>query len=246
MGRLDAADERRPELRRRAPARRARPTCARRPRWSSASPCRSAARRTAPPMSISVSATASRRAGGERVELHHVRPRREVRVAAPGEDAGRRCAGTPPDAARAPPPCRPAGTRAATPSTDGRARRGWGRSRGSARGRGRRARRARRRAPSRPAEALVDDVVAHAVGRADHVLGAQVGQRGAVGRVEPRVGRARSRARPGCARQTPISQTASTGSAAIASHSAPGTSSSSSGRPRSRPRRSSQTAVLIS
>ena len=38
------------------------------------------------PMSISVSATASRSSGGERVELHDVGPRREVRVAAARDD----------------------------------------------------------------------------------------------------------------------------------------------------------------
>ena len=46
--------------------------------------------------------------------------------------------------------------------------------------------------------------------------------------------------------QTPISQTASTGRAAIASHAASGTPARVSGRPPSRPRRSSQTAALIS
>ena len=46
---------------------------------------------------------------------------------------------------------------------------------------------ARRRQRRGTAEALVHDVVAHAVGRADHVLGAQVREGGAVGRVQGRV-----------------------------------------------------------
>ena len=53
------------------------------------------------------------------------------------------------------------------------------------------------------AEALVDDVVAHAVGRADDVLRAQVGQRGAVGRVQLPDRPARSAGRPGCAARRP-------------------------------------------
>ena len=53
------------------------------------------------------------------------------------------------------------------------------------------------------AEARVDDVVAHAVRRADHVLVAQVRQRRAHARHQPRVRRARSPARPGCAPTRP-------------------------------------------
>ena len=42
-----------------------------------------------PPISISVSRDRVAQRGRERVELHDVGPRREVRVAAPGEDAAR-------------------------------------------------------------------------------------------------------------------------------------------------------------
>ena len=49
---------------------------------------------------------------------------------APWRPRRRRCAGTPPGARRGPRRCRPGGTRAATPSTRGPARRGWARSRG--------------------------------------------------------------------------------------------------------------------
>lgn len=38
-------------------------------------------------MSSSVATTRSRNAGGERIELHHVGPRREVRIASPGDHA---------------------------------------------------------------------------------------------------------------------------------------------------------------
>ena len=48
------------------------------------------------PMSTSVSATASRSAGEKALSWHDVGPRREVRVAALGDHAGGRCAGTPP------------------------------------------------------------------------------------------------------------------------------------------------------
>ena len=133
-----------------------------------------------------------------------------------------------------------AGTPGATPPTDGRARRGWARSRGSAAARAPASCRARRRQRLRPAEALVDDVVAHAVGRADHVArrAGPAARRGCPHRAP---GRRRAIASPaGLRSQTPISHTASTGSAASASHSRAGTSASVSRG------RGSQTAVLIS
>ena len=156
---LHRGDQRRPVVRRpaRAPARS--PTCGRTPRWSSASPCRSGARRTGRRSSISVSATAVAQRGREGVQLHHVRPRREVRVAAVRDDAavgaqerlrvlrelGRRV------------PRRKQSGRARR-ARDGRARRGSARSRGSARARGGELLAGGRRAV-RPAEPLVDDVV---------------------------------------------------------------------------------------
>ena len=85
--------------------------------------------------------------------------------------------------------------------------------------------RARLGQPLRPAEALVDDVLAHAVRRPDHVVRFEVGRVERKPAISP--GSSRAIASPaGERRQTPISQTASTGRAASASHSAAGTASS--------------------
>ena len=132
--------------------------------------------------SSSVSPTASRSAGRERVELHDVRPRREVRVAPAGDPARA-------DLHRPDRIGRVAGHQQL------RARRGprvVGRDvvrdvvedqlQPELRQPG--ARDGQRVAPAEP---RVDHVVAHAVGRADHVRVAQVGQRGAVARLEPGV-----------------------------------------------------------
>ena len=128
--------------------------CARRPRWSSASPCRSARRRTSPPAAAQQLAHRRPQRGRERVELDDVRPRREVRVAPAGDD---RVADAQPRrrvAREVLLACR--GCSAPAP-TDDRARRGWGRSRGSASARARRAppapRRGRRSADRRRSRA---------------------------------------------------------------------------------------------
>ena len=140
--------------------------------------------------------------GRERVQLHDVRPGREVRVAAVREHAAadaherrriaREVVVAPADEVL--------GVR--RPSTGGRARRGSARSRGSAPPRARRAPRARPRA-RRAAEVRVDRVVADAVRRADDVLGREVGQRAPEALDQARRSRARSRSPPGCAPRRP-------------------------------------------
>ena len=140
----------------------------------------------------------------EGVQLHDIRPGREVRVAAVGEDGRRPHGRRRPGRARGRPRCRPRSTRDAPPSTDGRGRRDSARSRGSsASPRSASAARAAAR-PAGPPRCAVDPVVPDAVRRADHVLGREVGQRAAE-RLSTRlvVRRARSRSPPGCAPRRP-------------------------------------------
>ena len=165
--------------------------------------------------------------GRERVELDDVGPRREVGVARRARRSRRRRAGTPPG-------------RAARSSSVPRdeAARPLGHPRMVGRDvvghvvedqPERRASASCARAaasPPGPPKRCVDDVVAHAVGRADHVLrrAGPAARRGCPRRAP---GRSSAIASPaGLRSHTPISQTASTGSAASASQSAPGTSPS--------------------
>ena len=163
------------------------------------------ARRTAPPMSSSVLGDRVAQRRRERVELDDVGPRREVRVAAAGDDRAPTCAGTPSGsrARSSSVPCDEALGVLGRP-TGGRARRGWARSRGSAparasascragRGQRRRGRRSARRRRSRATQ--YGEPITSAV--------AQVGQRGADRRRQRRVVAARSPARPGCAPTRP-------------------------------------------
>ena len=197
------------------------------------------------------SAIAATRGGGglpqgrqRRVELQHLGPRREVRVAATGDDRiadGEEAAGR----GRGRRPCRARTTPGARRPTGGRGRRGWARSRGS----GRRpvaASAARAAAsPASPPSVVVDDVVADAVRRADDVGIGEVGQRRAL--AAGSCGSVRAIAAPaGLRAHTPISQTASTPAPATSSHTSSGTSPSVTGRPRASARSCSQTHVKIS
>ena len=136
--RLDAADHVRPEVLGRA-ASRARPRCGRTPRWSSASPCRSAAPSHCAPSPVSSSATASRSSGENALSCttsghggkYGSRPRATIAAGRAQERGGVARQVVLGAGARSSPGARRA--------TDGRARRGWGRSRGSARARARRA-----------------------------------------------------------------------------------------------------------
>ena len=245
MALLDRADDRRPVVVVGPRARRARPRCARRRRSSSASPCRSGRRRTG--RRWSRSCRSRRRAGRARTRSAARRRARRRRTGpCRSRSHGRRRGRTTPGRARGRRRCRRRSTRGAPPSTDGRARRGSGtKSRMRPTPRSASALRADAR-PFAPAEVLGDDVVADAVGRADDVGGAC-----------SRAARARkSSSRPGfCSAiaipaglrsQTPMSQTASKPSAAIASHSAAGTPASPIFLPSRARSSSSQTQVLIS
>ena len=182
--------------------------------------------------------------GRESVQLHDVRPGREVRIATVGEDAA---GGAEEGLGVLGELLVAAGEQAAGPGGDPRM---VGRhvvrdvvedQRQATAGE----RLARGRERVRPAEASVDDVVAHAIRRADHVLRSQIRQGGAIAAVELRV--APGDLDPG-------------GAALPDTHQphridrqrgervplCPGTSSRVSGRPRARPSRSSQTAVLSS
>ena len=207
----------------------ARPTCARTPRWSSASPCRSAGRRTAHrPRSASRRRRAQR--GEKALSWTHVRPRREVRVAP--------LATTPPAVAHELPPDARASScslpaeqalgRSVTPRVVGRDVVGHvvedqpqpagPADRGPPPGprRRRSARRRRSRARSRASRSRP---------RSRRSGSAPGCRRPAL------VRRGRSADRSGLRCQTPISHTASTGSATIASHADPGTSPSVQGLP---------------
>ena len=240
------ADHRRPVLLARARRRRARPRCARTPRWSSASPCRSARRRTARRCRSASRPTASRSVGRERVELHDVGPRREVRVAAAARRRRRRAQERLGVGAPGPPRVpRDEALGARRASTDGRARRGWARSRGS--GRDPRSASAARAAARRPGRRSARRRRSRARSTASRSRPRRAGRAAPRGCPPQLPGpSARSPAPPGCAPTRPSATPRRPGSAAIASHSRPGTSSSVSGRPRARPSRSSHTAVLIS
>ena len=168
----------------------------------------------------SVSIDGAAQVGRERVQLHDVGPRREVRVAAVRQHAvadlderGRVALEVVVAALRR-------STPGAPPSTGGRARRGSARSRGSAAGRARRAPCAPRRGPSGPPRCVVDRVVADAVRRADHVVArVKSGQRAPEALEQARRSASAIAIPAGLRSQTPISQTASNPSAAIASHS---------------------------
>ena len=82
-----------------------------------------------------------------------------------------------------------------------------------------------------PAEACVDDVLADAVGGADHVVGSWIGDCRAIAAVYVGIAE-RDLESGGAALPDALSQTASTGSAASASHRSPGTSLRVSARPR--------------
>ena len=177
-------------------------------------------------------------AGRERVELHHVRPWRESTGRGRARRSLRRqSAGTRPGRAQDPPRCRPRSTPGSRPAMGDRARRGWARSRGSAPS-PRAASCARASAsPSGPPKRSSTTYSRTQYG--DPITSS--GSRSARVERKPAIspGSSRAIASPaGERRQTPISQTASTGRAASASHSAAGTASSV--------RPPSHTAVLIS
>ena len=160
--------------------------------------------------------------GREGVQLHDVGPGGEVRVAAVGEDAaadpderGRVAREIVLAAARR-------STRDAPPSTDGRARRGSARSRGSARARARRAPPARRR--GRPARPGAHRPRSRGCSTASRPRPRRRSRAARAGRTRSSPSFSSAIAIPaGLRSQTPISQTASKPSAAIASHSLAGT-----------------------
>ena len=154
------------------------------------------------PIAIRVSRDGLAQRGRERVELHHVGPRGEVRVATLGDHAAR---GAQERLGVAREVLLGAGQQAL--GTRGGPRMVGGdvvghvvEDHAQAPGGELLACRRQRRGT---AEALVHDVVAHAVGRADHVLGAQVREGGAVGRVQGRVLQGDRAGRPGCAARRP-------------------------------------------
>ncbi len=125
--------------------------------------------------------------GGERVELHDIRPRREIGIAPAGRDCRVKCderlgllseilLGADDQAFGA-----LAGPGVVRSHVVGHVVKDQAQAAGGELA-------ASRGQPIRPAEALVDHIVAHAVGRADHVLWAQVGERGMERRVKARVG----------------------------------------------------------
>ena len=157
--------------------------------------------------------------GREGVQLHDVRPGREVRVAAVREDAVADADERGRVALEVVVAAADEVLRDARPSTDGRARRGSARSRGSAPSpRSASAARAAAR-PSGPPRCASTRVVADAVRRADDVLGPRSRAARAGSSRPARRSRARSRSRPGCAPRRPSARPRRSRASAIASHS---------------------------
>ena len=231
MAALDRRDHRRPVVVCRPRARRARPRCARRCRSSSASPCRSGRRRTASAIELE-RLDHGRRAGRARTRSAARRPARPGSTGR-GRSRGRRRrrARTTPGRARG---------RRRSPRTKYSgcaAVHGWSgatwfgtKSRISPSPRSASAARAAAR-PAGPPRCGVDRVVADAVRRADDVRRREVGQRAPEALDAGPRSRSAIAIPAGLRSQTPISQTASKPSAAIASHSPPGTSARSTRLP---------------